>query len=84
MSDILFKYEMLINTNNDGEWLLGMKSDNESIMPENTAAFEEVIAIIERARENAFRAVNHELIAMYWEIGRFISKKLLPITGVNP
>ena len=42
---------------------------------DNTAAFEEVILIIEHARENAFRAVNHELISMYWEIGRYISKK---------
>jgi len=46
-----------------------MKSDN-------TAVFKEIIAIIERARENAFRAVNHELISMYWEIGHFISKKV--------
>jgi predicted nuclease of restriction endonuclease-like (RecB) superfamily len=52
-----------------------MKSD-KSLMPNNTAAFEEVIAIIERARENAFRAVNHELILMYWEIGHFTSKKV--------
>ena len=43
---------------------------------DNTAAFEEVISIIERARENAFRAVNHELISMYWEIGRYINKKV--------
>jgi len=53
-----------------------MKSNNKSLKPDNTAAFEEVISIIERARENAFRAVNHELISMYWEIGRFISKKV--------
>jgi len=52
-----------------------MKSDNKSLIPNNTAEFEEVISIIERARENAFRAVNHELISMYWEIGRYISKK---------
>ena len=52
-----------------------MKSDNKNLVPDNTAAFEEVIAIIERARENAFRAVNRELISMYWEIGRYISEK---------
>ena len=34
----------------------------------NTATFEEVILIIEHAREAAFRAVNRELISMYWEI----------------
>jgi predicted nuclease of restriction endonuclease-like (RecB) superfamily len=53
-----------------------MKSNDKGLKPDDTAAFEEVISIIERARENAFRAVNHELISMYWEIGRFISKKV--------
>jgi len=53
-----------------------MKFNDKSLEPVNTAAFEEVISIIERARENAFRAVNHELISMYWEIGRYISKKV--------
>jgi predicted nuclease of restriction endonuclease-like (RecB) superfamily len=53
-----------------------MKSENKNPVPDNTAAFEEVIAIIERARERAFRSVNHELISMYWEIGSFISKKV--------
>ena len=56
--------------------LLYMKFDSKSIVPGNTAAFEEIITIIERSRENAFRAVNRELISMYWEIGRFISKKV--------
>ena len=35
-----------------------MDSDNKKLQPTNTGTFEEVIAIIERARENAFRAVN--------------------------
>ena len=41
----------------------------------DTVAFEEVLAIIERARVNAFCAVNREFISMYWEIGRYVSKK---------
>ena len=53
-----------------------MKSDNINLMQDNTAAFGEVITIIERARENAFRAVNRELISMYWEIGRYICGKV--------
>jgi len=53
-----------------------MKSKNESLVYDNTAAFEEVIAIIENARENAFRAVNRELISMYWEIGAYVSDKV--------
>jgi predicted nuclease of restriction endonuclease-like (RecB) superfamily len=38
--------------------------------------YAEIITIIERSRENAFRAVNRELISMYWEIGRYISAKV--------
>jgi len=53
-----------------------MKSSDKGLKSDNTAKFEEIISIIERARENAFRAVNHELISMYWEIGRYISKKV--------
>ncbi|MDR2204511.1 MAG: PDDEXK nuclease domain-containing protein [Nitrososphaerota archaeon] len=49
---------------------------NHKTLPDNTKAFEEIIAIIERAREDAFRAVNQELIAMYWEIGHYLSKKV--------
>jgi predicted nuclease of restriction endonuclease-like (RecB) superfamily len=52
-----------------------MKSDNKTMEQSNSQAFEEVIAIIERSRENAFRAVNYELISMYWEIGQYINEK---------
>ena len=38
--------------------------------------FEELISIIEKARESAFRAVNIELITMYWEIGKYLSEKV--------
>jgi predicted nuclease of restriction endonuclease-like (RecB) superfamily len=38
--------------------------------------FNEILSIIEKAKENAFRAVNHELISMYWEIGKYISEKV--------
>jgi predicted nuclease of restriction endonuclease-like (RecB) superfamily len=39
-------------------------------------AFDEVISIIENARENAFRAVNRELINMYWDIGEYVSRRV--------
>jgi len=45
-------------------------------MTEEITAFDEVLAIIERARVNAFRAVNRELISMYWEIGQYVSGKV--------
>lgn len=38
--------------------------------------YDDIISIIERARENAFRAVNRELILMYWEIGKYVSEKV--------
>ena len=35
-----------------------MASEKNALTPSNENVFEEVIAVIERARENAFRAVN--------------------------
>jgi predicted nuclease of restriction endonuclease-like (RecB) superfamily len=53
------------------------KTQNNVIisMSQDSTAFTEIIAIIDRARESAFQAVNRELISMYWEIGRYISEK---------
>jgi len=53
-----------------------MTSNNKFLAPNNTEAFEYVLAIIERARVKAFRAVNRELITMYWEIGQYVSEKV--------
>jgi len=39
-------------------------------------AFAEVTALIDRARENALRTVNKELVGLYWEVGRYISDKI--------
>jgi predicted nuclease of restriction endonuclease-like (RecB) superfamily len=49
---------------------------NKELLPQNHAEYGEIISIIERARENAFRAVNRELISMYWEIGNYVSSKV--------
>lgn len=38
--------------------------------------FDEIISIIDNARTRAMRAVNAELINMYWEIGSYISEKV--------
>ena len=48
--------------------------ENESI--KNIAEFEEITTIIDRSREKVFRSINRELIDMYWEIGKHISKKV--------
>jgi predicted nuclease of restriction endonuclease-like (RecB) superfamily len=51
---------------------------NDKLIPINNdaEAFDDVIAIIDSARENAFRAVNRELIGMYWDIGEYISRRV--------
>jgi predicted nuclease of restriction endonuclease-like (RecB) superfamily len=49
---------------------------SENLIPNDDHAFDEVIAIIESARENAFRAVNRELINMYWDIGAYVSRRV--------
>jgi len=48
----------------------------DNLILNNTNAFDEVISIIEKARENAFRAVNRELINMYWDIGEYVSRRV--------
>lgn len=50
--------------------------NEENSLTKNSAAYGEMISIIERAKESAFRAVNRELITMYWEIGAYISDKV--------
>lgn len=42
----------------------------------NNNTFDEIVTIIEQARQRAFRAVNRELIEMYWQIGQYISEKV--------
>jgi predicted nuclease of restriction endonuclease-like (RecB) superfamily len=39
-------------------------------------SFDEVVRLIELARERAFRAVNSELVGLYWEVGEYISRKI--------
>ena len=42
----------------------------------NMEQFGEIVSIIDNARARAMRAVNAELINMYWEIGAYISEKV--------
>ncbi len=42
----------------------------------NTERFDEIIRIIDNARSRAMKAVNAELIQMYWEIGAYVSGKV--------
>lgn len=41
-----------------------------------TKDFDEVVALIQTARQKAVKAVNTELITLYWQVGAYISRKL--------
>jgi predicted nuclease of restriction endonuclease-like (RecB) superfamily len=45
-------------------------------VPRDKNTFDEIIAIIDNARENAFLAVNRELINMYRDIGEYVSRRV--------
>ena len=47
-----------------------LKDDKNTL----TGTFNEVVSIIEKARERAYRKVNEELILMYRDIGKYISE----------
>ncbi|WP_216629114.1 DUF1016 N-terminal domain-containing protein [Sphingobacterium lumbrici] len=38
--------------------------------------FSDIINLIQQARSNAIRAVNTELINLYWNVGAYIKQKL--------
>ena len=42
----------------------------------NEKQFADVVELIRKARTNALKSVNHELITLYWNIGKYISKKI--------
>ncbi len=46
------------------------------VMPPAEGAFDEIVSLIQTARERSLQAVNTELVGLYWQIGRYISNKL--------
>lgn len=42
----------------------------------NQKQFAEIVGLIKKAKANALKSVNFELITLYWNIGRYISKKI--------
>ena len=46
-----------------------------SELTHNPGQFDEVIHIIDNARSRAIKAVNAELIQMYWKVGEYLSKE---------
>ena len=47
---------------------------NASSVPDNR--FNEVLALIQSAKQQAMQAVNTQLIELYWQVGAYISRKL--------
>ena len=46
------------------------------LAPEVNQDFAEITHLIERARQQTFQAVNHQLIELYWQVGAYISQKI--------
>lgn len=44
---------------------------------EKELEFKEIINIIQNHRQNAYRKINEEMVIMYYEIGQYLSKKLM-------
>ncbi|MFZ5891254.1 MAG: PDDEXK nuclease domain-containing protein [Myxococcota bacterium] len=42
----------------------------------NKPLFDDVLTLIDGAKRRAFQAVNAELVALYWQVGEYISKKI--------
>jgi len=49
---------------------------SDKIIQTGETSLDEVIVIIDNARESAFRAVNRVLINMYWDIGKYVSRRV--------
>jgi|GEM_PF-13653 len=72
-----FKNEIAGRTNSTANTAENMhRTVDPDITNKKDRDFEEMLSIIERAREKSFRAVNRELISMYWDIGRRVSEKV--------
>jgi len=52
------------------------KTTDLTSLPAPREAFDEIVKMIEQARQNAYQSVNTELVRLYWQIGRYISQKL--------
>jgi predicted nuclease of restriction endonuclease-like (RecB) superfamily len=46
------------------------------VVPPAEETFNEIVSLIQAARERSLQAVNSELVGLYWQIGKYISSKL--------
>ena len=49
---------------------------SEVAIGDEAQAFLEISALIQQVRQHALRAVNRELVGLYWDVGRYISDKI--------
>ena len=56
--------------------LSALPRDIEADQLDPDQAFAPLLHIIEQAQARAYRAVNRELLGMYWDIGVYISAKV--------
>ncbi|MGC5700942.1 DUF1016 family protein [Pseudomonas sp. NFXW11] len=53
-----------------------MNQHAEAVTTSTDVAFNEVAQMISAARQRAVRAVNSELVELYWQVGAYISRKI--------
>ncbi len=77
---LVYKFLKILYNGNQGKLLKRMIDINLEITGSNKSDinqnFDKIIEIIENSRKDAFKAVNRELINMYWEIGKYVSGKV--------
>lgn len=74
--DIYFGFASLMNElKSSNADTLGGKRMSKDLTPK-MGQFDEIISIIDNARTRALKAVNAELIQMYWEIGAYVSERV--------
>ena len=57
--------------------IAGLGKTNTMIaMEKHAQAFVEIVNMIREARQKAFKALNTELIDLYWKVGEYISRKV--------
>ncbi len=53
-----------------------IKASKKSVSLSSEPAFEEVVGMIEQARQRAMHAVNVEVVGLYWQIGEYLSLRI--------
>ncbi len=64
-----------MNEYNPKRKLVAALSDKIDVL-EHENDFQQIVQIIKKARYNALKSVNMELINLYWQVGEHISKKV--------